>query len=403
MAKILIRKYQATIYSEGDGFTGAISLGFDKRGRRRRVKRKGRTQADVKDKLINLVDDWEAGLKEDRKYTVGDAVRDWLARGTKSLGNGTVNGYRILAEIHVIPLIGAVKLRELTADDVDEWLDGLTGTLSTRSLQSVHSILWRSIRQGQARDKVGRNVAELVTTPKGTTGRPSKALTLDQATAVLEHATKSPLHAYVALSLMTGVRTEEARALRWDHVVTWVERTQRWRSVTEAGFRHKRFAAYVWRSVRVNGETKTERSRRSIEIPAEAALALKALYKQQAAQRLRAGGAWQDNNLVFSTRIGTPLSAANVRRSFRSITKAAGIGETWTPRELRHSFVSIMSDNGVTIEDIADMVGHKTTNVTQKVYRHQLKPVITSGATTMNAIFDNQRRPAAKKKSVKSA
>jgi integrase len=57
------------------------------------------------------------------------------------------------------------------------------------------------------------------------------------------------------------------------------------------------------------------------------------------------------------------------------------------PRELRHSFVSILSDNGVTIEAIADLVGHRTTIVTQKVYRHQLKPVITTGATTMNTIF----------------
>ena len=65
------------------------------------------------------------------------------------------------------------------------------------------------------------------------------------------------------------------------------------------------------------------------------------------------------------------------------------------PRELRHSFVSILSDSGVSIENIADLVGHKTTVVTQKVYRHQLKPVITTGATAMNAIF-NQQPTAAK-------
>jgi len=80
-----------------------------------------------------------------------------------------------------------------------------------------------------------------------------------------------------------------------------------------------------------------------------------------------------------------------VRRSFRRITKAAGLGENWTPRELRHSFVSIMSDNGVTIEQIADLVGHRTTIVTQKVYRHQLKPVISTGATAMNTIFGNKK------------
>ena len=60
---------------------------------------------------------------------------------------------------------------------------------------------------------VGRNVAELVTTPRGRRGRPSKALTLDQAIDVLARARKHWLYAYVTLSLLTGVRTEEARAL----------------------------------------------------------------------------------------------------------------------------------------------------------------------------------------------
>ena len=52
-----------------------------------------------------------------------------------------------------------------------------------------------------------------------------------------------------------------------------------------------------------------------------------------------------------------------------------------------------MSDNGVTIEAIADLVGHRTTAVTERVYRHQLKPVITKGAETMNTIF-NQHKDA---------
>jgi site-specific recombinase XerD len=94
---------------------------------------------------------------------------------------------------------------------------------------------------------------------------------------------------------------------------------------------------------------------------------------------------------VFCTGVGTPLAAGNVRRSFRSITKAAGLGEGWTPRELRHSFVSIMSDHGVSIETIADLVGHKSTTVTERVYRHQLKPVITTGAQTMDTIFDQRK------------
>ncbi len=390
MSKIMIGKYEGTIYTEGYGYTGAIDVGYDAAGRRRRIKRKGKTKEAVKDKLIRAVNDLETGIETSDDYTVAEAVRDWFKRGTRGRAPSTVTVNRNLAEKNLIPLIGGVKLKRLNADDVDDWLDGLTGSLSTASLLKLHSVLKRAIRQAQARDKVGRNVAELVKTPKGRAGRPSKALTLNQAMTVLDKAKASPLYAYVAISLLTGIRTEEARALRWSYVVAWAEDAGDWRPVTEAGFGHKRFAVYVWRSVRATGDTKTELSRRTLEVPDEAADALRDHHKRQVARRLRTGEDWQDNDLVFCTRTGTPLAAGNVRRSFRAITRAAGIGEDWTPRELRHSFVSILSANGVSIEEIADLVGHKTTVVTQKVYRHQLKPVITTGATMMNSILDRQ-------------
>jgi len=392
LSKILIGRYQATIYPEGDGFAGAISLGFDGQGRRQRIRRRARTKAAVKAKLIQVVAERDAGLKPAEGYTVASAVRDWLAKGLKGRDQNTVTANRILAERHVLPLIGAIKLKDLTADDVDDWLDGLTEKLATRSLQGVHAILKRAIRQAQARDKVLRNVAELVTTPKGTPGRPSRAMTLDQATAMLEHAKASRLHAYVVVSLLTGIRTEEARALRWSHVVAWVDDDAEWRPVTEVGFDHERFAIYVWRSVRADGDTKTEKSRRTLELPGEAADALREHRTRQAKERLAAGPLWRDHGLVFASQTGTPLDASHVRRSFKAITRKAGLGEDWTPRELRHSFVSIMSDNGVPIETIADLVGHASTAVTEEVYRHQLKPVITKGAETMNTIFNRDRQ-----------
>jgi len=82
---------------------------------------------------------------------------------------------------------------------------------------------------------------------------------------------------------------------------------------------------------------------------------------------------------VFASQAGTPLDASHVRRAFKAITDRAGLGRDWTLRELRHSFVSIMSDNGLPIETIADLAGHASTSVTETVYRHQLKPVITKG------------------------
>lgn len=91
---------------------------------------------------------------------------------------------------------------------------------------------------------------------------------------------------------------------------------------------------------------------------------------------------------MFASEIGTQLDAANVRRAFRKVAKASGLAaEEWTPRELRHSFASLLPSQGVPIEDIAALAGHVSTVVTEKVYRHELRPVLRTGAKKMDEIF----------------
>jgi Phage integrase family len=71
---------------------------------------------------------------------------------------------------------------------------------------------------------------------------------------------------------------------------------------------------------------------------------------------------------VFASRVGTALWARNVRRSFRAVLAAAGLDPAeWTPPELRHSFVSLMSGRGVPIEKITRRVGYPETTTTKTV------------------------------------
>ncbi len=145
--------------------------------------------------------------------------------------------------------------------------------------------------------------------------------------------------------------------------------------------------------VRDGGDTKTKKSRRTLALAQLGVRALRRRREKQQAQRLRAGASWVDTGLVFTTSVGTALDAANVRRSFRRVIKRAGLDpDDWTPRELRHSFVSIMSAHGVSLEEIADLVGHAGTIVTEKVYRHQLR---CCSRALWSWIGSSRSRPAA--------
>lgn len=277
----------------------------------------------------------------------------------------------------ILTVIGARRLRELAAGDVRQALTAMAARYSTAAVAMGHNALTRAIRHAEARDLVGRNVAMLVDTPKGQAGRPSKSLTMDQATALLAAAGGTRMHAYISLCLATGIRTEEARALRWEHVDFGDPSAEPPIPASAA----------VWRSVRSHGDIKTEKSRRTLALPQMAVDALKIHQKRQAEDRLTVGTGWSNQDLVFATKIGAPLDAANVRREFRAACKAAKIGTNWTPRELRHSFVSLMSSSGVPVEEIARLAGHSSSRTTEVVYRRELRPVLTTGAEAMDRLF----------------
>jgi integrase len=107
---------------------------------------------------------------------------------------------------------------------------------------------------------------------------------------------------------------------------------------------------------------------------------------RQAAECLAAGPAWQDNNLVFCHEDGTPYTKDALNWRFGKVTHRAGIGH-WHAHEGRHTAVSIMSSNSVPIQEISDTVGHKSTHVTETIYRHVIVPAIRGGATVMDEVF----------------
>ena len=376
---------------------GEITIGYTGDGKRTRRKVSGTTKAAVVDKLRDLHLQLDKGITPKpgyTHYTLRQAADDWLAHGLEGRSPKTIKKNQNVLE-PILTVIGARKLRDLTAADVRQALAAMAAGYSTAAVTMGHLALKRAIRHAEANDLISRNVATLADTPKGQEGRPSKSLTLDQAIAVINAAAILPvmelrpglkdvrrpaalMHAYIVLSLLAGIRTEEARALRWQHVDL---------DGDPAASPPVPPHVAVWRSVRAHGETKTERSRRTLALPQLAVQALRALRETQADERLTAGHDWQDTGLVFTTHHGIALDAGNVRKMFKRVCYEAGIGDTWTPRELRTSFVSLMSHRGVSIEEIARLVGHTSTRTTEIVYRRELRPVITTGAEIMDQLF----------------
>ncbi|MGW7658069.1 Arm DNA-binding domain-containing protein, partial [Streptomyces tendae] len=213
--------------SRGDGglhwddkrqrWIATASLGYDPSGKRIVKRGSGKTKTEAKNKLKEVLRDHEDGLAiAPTGYTVENAVNDWLLYGLSGRDKATVDACTLLSRKHVIPALGARKLRDLSAEDVDKWLATKAKSLSTRTLQGIHSCLNRAVKRAMARDKVKRNVVELCSIPRGQAGRPSKALTFAQAEAVLRAAAGTSMHAYIVVALLTGARTEELRALTWD-------------------------------------------------------------------------------------------------------------------------------------------------------------------------------------------
>ena len=278
---------------------GELTLGYTGDGKRQRRKVSGKTKVAVVDKLRDLRLQLDTGITPKAgyaHYTLRQAAEDWLAHGLEGRSAKTVTKNQNVLE-PILTVIGARKLRELTAADVRQALAAMAAGYSTAAVSMGHLALKRAIRHAEASNLVSRNVAILADTPKGQEGRPSKSLTLDQALAVMTAAGTLPvmelrpglkdvrrpaelMHSYIVLSLLCGLRTEEARALRWAHVDL---------DGDPAASPPVPPHIAVWRSVRAHGETKTERSRRTLGLPATAVQALRAWSGSQADERLAAG------------------------------------------------------------------------------------------------------------------
>jgi hypothetical protein len=159
--------------SRGDGgvhwdesrqrFIASVTVGYTPAGKRIVRRGSGKTEAQARAKLKEVIRDHEDGLAiAPRNLTVAHIVNDWLSYGLNGRAQGTVDKCTYLCRAHVMPALGARKLRELSATDVDRWLAEKAKTLSTPRLcrrarpasgpgAAVPGRRWRRLNCRQAR------------------------------------------------------------------------------------------------------------------------------------------------------------------------------------------------------------------------------------------------------------
>jgi hypothetical protein len=171
-------------------YVGTISLGHDGQGKRLRRTVRGKTKQEVKDKLDGMHDEIKVGVHTPATYTVRQCVTDWL--DSLELDPHTMATYRGQAEKWIYPKIGAKKLADFKATDADRFFRDAAKILGKSSLMKIKSTLVRSIRRAQKYDLIARNIAELVDLPQGQPGHPSRAMTEEQASMVLQATSGQP-------------------------------------------------------------------------------------------------------------------------------------------------------------------------------------------------------------------
>jgi integrase len=176
------------------------------------------------------------------------------------------------------------------------------------------------------------------------------------------------------LQLVTGLRPGEVAALCWDGVDL-----DRGQLTVRRGLQ-----MHGGRAVIVD-DLKTSASYRTIGLPAVAVDVLRAQRRDIAEARL-AAKSWGDDRLVFPSPTGNPAAPSNVRRDLARISLGLGLPEM-RPNELRHTAATVLSDRGVPLELIADLLGHTSTRMLDATYRHRVRLSADAAVGVMGALF----------------
>lgn len=176
--------------------------------------------------------------------------------------------------------------------------------------------------------------------------------------------------------LMCGLRPGELAGLRWPFVD--IDSDESNLTIAERALEVE--DKYVGQA-----SPKTERGNRRMALHP---LLVAALVRHRDEQKML--GPYEDDGFVFPTKNGTPMTMSNLRRAFKTLCKNTGLGEDWTTYELRHSFVSLVSDQLDDLVKTADLAGHVATRTTEG-YRHSVRPALPHAVEAWDGLLAERR------------
>lgn len=245
--------------------------------------------------------------------------------------------------------------------------------LSPRRVQYIHAVLRRALVTAERWGLVSRNVAKLVDPPR-VPKHEITPLTPEQARKLIEASADHRHLALYVTALGTGLRQGELLGIRWEDV-----------DLETGRLRVRHTLANVKGELTLL-EPKTDRSRRTVLLADTVVTALRAHRTRQRMERLVSGSRWVDSGHVFTTMHGTPYHAATITRAFQAALERAGL-----PRcrfhDLRHAAATFLLAQGMTLEDVKNLLGHSSITLTSNTYGHVLEQRQREVARAMDAVL----------------
>lgn len=367
---------EGSIYKRKDGrWTAVVNLGYQD-GKLKRKSFYGKTREEVQGKLIAALNDVQKGIPiPTERQTLKQFLERWLTDCVKpSVRPTTYVSYELQVRLHIVPMLGKYRLEKLTPQHVQTFLkDRLESGLAANTLKHCLSILRMALGQAQRWGLLGRNVAALVDSPRAERHE-FEPLTPKQAREFLQAAQDDKFGMLFTVAIATGLRRGELLGLRWVDI-----------DFENGTLRVNRSLQRVQGKL-VFQEPKTMKSRRVVPLPDLLVVKLREHRTRQLERKLAAGPNWQDNGLVFPSRLGTPMEPRNVKRHLDPLLVKAGLPPCRV-HDLRHICASLLLEQGVQLKVVSEILGHTQLSITADLYTHVLPAVKVGAMDKMNSIL----------------